>query len=91
MKLITKLRMIIPTITDWIEKNNVVRADIYKKRQLVETFEVSKISISNILEIAAKGNRKSCCIDLNSIFDIGIVNGVCAIEYNDLTIMITRQ
>ncbi len=35
--------------------------------------------------------KKSCCIDLNSIFDIGIVNGVCAIEYNDLTIMITRQ
>lgn len=90
MKLITKLRMIIPTITDWIEKNNVVRADIYKKRQLVETFEVSKIAISDILEIAAKG-RKGCYIYFETIHDIGLVNGVCAIEYNDLTIMITRQ
>ncbi|WP_414697879.1 hypothetical protein [Peptacetobacter sp. AB845] len=90
MKVLTKVRMIIPIVTNWIENNLIVRADIYKKRQLVDSFEVSKITISDILEIAAKG-RKGCYIYFETIHDIGLVNGVCAIEYKDLTIMITMQ
>lgn len=90
MKNITKLRMYIPTLTDWIESNLIVRADIYKKRKLINSFEVSRITVSDILEIAAS-DKEGCYIRFEDIQDIGIVDGVCAIEYNDLTIMITRE
>lgn len=90
MKNITKLRMIIPTVNEWIESNKIVIADIYKSRQLLKSFEINKITITDTLELSEKENNKICYIDLNSIKRIGIVNGVCNIKYNDFDIMISK-
>lgn len=51
--------MIIPTVNEWIESNKIVIADIYKSRQLLKSFEIDKITITDTLELSEKKTIKS--------------------------------